>query len=207
MFKVHFIYATMDSGKTTKLLQNQFSYQQAGIPTYLLTPKIDTRNGVDIVKARIGLQATADIVVGDNPNDKLLNEAIEKAYRTNGIVLIDEAQFLKPDVIYSIVNKCRDLDFSNPNKKDYFTLYAYGLLTDFKGHLFDGTKAWIELADSIRKEDTKCAYCNRKATYNLLTKHTTDSNIQIGDSEYKPVCSYHYWYYTNTNTNKLQKRK
>lgn len=205
MFKVHFIYATMDSGKTTKLLQNQFSYQQAGIPTYLLTPKIDTRNGVDIVKARIGLQATADIVVGDNSNDKLLNEAIEKAYRTNGIILIDEAQFLKPDVIYSIVNKCRDLDFSNSNKKDYFTLYAYGLLTDFRGHLFDGTKAWIELADSIRKEDTKCAYCNRKATYNLLTRHTTNSNIQIGDSEYKPVCSYHYWYYTHTN--KLEKGK
>ena len=203
MFKVHFIYATMDSGKTTKLLQNQFSYQQAGIPTYLLTPKIDTRNGVDIVKARIGLQATADVVVNDNPNDKLLKDVINKAYHTNGVIMIDESQFLNPDVVYSIVDYCRDLDFSTNSKKDYFTLYAYGLLTDFKGHLFDGTKAWIELADSIRKEDTKCAYCNRKATYNLLTKHTTDSNIQIGDSEYQPVCSYHYWYYTNTNTNKL----
>ena len=205
MFKVHFIYATMDSGKTTKLLQNQFSYQQAGIPTYLLTPKIDTRNGVNVVKARIGLQATADIVVGDNPNDKLLKDVINKAYHTNGVIMVDEAQFLNPDVVYSIVDYCRDLDFSTNSKKDYFTLYAYGLLTDFKGHLFDGTKAWIELADSIRKEDTKCVYCNRKATYNLLTKHTTDSNIQIGDSEYKPVCSYHYWYYTNTN--KLQKGK
>ena len=205
MFKVHFIYATMDSGKTTKLLQNQFSYQQAGIPTYLLTPKIDTRNGVNVVKARIGLQATADIVVGDNPNDKLLKDVINKAYHTNGVIMVDEAQFLNPDVVYSIVDYCRDLDFSTNSKKDYFTLYAYGLLTDFSCLLFDGTKAWIELADSIRKEDTKCAYCNRKATYNLLTKHTTDSNIQIGDSEYKPVCSYHYWYYTNTN--KLQKRK
>lgn len=199
MFKVHFIYATMDSGKTTKLLQNQFSYQQADIPTYLLTPKIDTRNGVDIVKARIGLQATADVVVNDNPSDKMLKDVINKAYHTNGVIMVDEAQFIKPSVVYSIVDQCRNLDFSNNAKKDYFTLYAYGLLTDFRGRLFEGTKAWIELADSIRKEDTKCAYCNRKATYNLLTKHTTDSNIQIGDSEYKPVCSYHYWYYNHIN--------
>lgn len=198
MFKVHYIYATMNSGKTTRLLQNMFSYQQAGVKTYLLTPKIDTRNGVGTVESRIGLKAKADLVLGDTFTDELA-KLIDKAYIKDNIIMIDEAQFLKPELIYKIVEYCRDLDYAMPHDDEYFTLYAYGLLTDFTGHLFDGSKAWVEEADSMRKEDTKCFYCNRKATKNLLTSHNTDSNIQIGDSEYQPVCSYHYWYYTHTN--------
>ncbi len=187
----------MNSGKTTKLLQNRFAYQKAGVDTYLLTPKVDTRNGVGVVEARIGLKAHADLVVNDNPEDTHLKYLIHRAYKTNGAIFIDEAQFIRPLVVNSIVDQCEELAYPNPNSN--LTLYVYGLLTDYTDHLFSGTKAWLEKADSIRKEDTKCHFCNQKATRNLLTKNSekNSSHVVIGDSAYYPVCSYHFWKYTH----------
>ena len=47
-------------------------------------------------------------------------------------------------------------------------VFAFGLLKDFRNKLFDGTKRWIEEADSLREMKTICELCDRKATCNAL---------------------------------------
>lgn len=192
MFKTYFKYGTMNCGKTMELLSNAHNYNSKGVRAFILSPRVDTRNGVGNVVARAGLSAKADFIVEDKPTVEL-SKIIKKAYYNNGVLMVDEAQFLTPDVVHSIVSQCKNLDYENQSSNDNFALLAYGLLTDFKDRLFPGSKAWVEEADSLHEVKTVCHYCNRKATRNLLTKHTTDSEVQIGDSEYQSVCSYHYW--------------
>lgn len=192
MFKTYYKYGTMNSSKTANLLMVAHNYNSKGVKAFILSPRIDTRNGVGNVSARAGLSAKADLIVEDGYTLGLHNTLV-KAYQENGVIMVDEAQFIKPDVVHQIVKECKILDYSHPRKNDNFALLAYGLLTDFQDRLFPGSKAWVEEADSLHEIKTVCHFCNRKATRNLLTKHTTDSEIQIGDSEYLSVCSYHYY--------------
>ena len=192
MFKTYFKYGTMNCGKTASMLMAAHNYNSKGVRAFLLSPRIDTRNGVGNIVARAGLSAQADFIIESHPTLGL-SSIIKKAYYNNGVLMVDEAQFLTPETVHSIVKQCKDLDYESSSSNDNFALLAYGLLTDFKNNLFPGAKAWVEEADSLHEIKTVCRYCNRKATRNLLTKRTTDSEIQIGDSEYQSVCSYHYW--------------
>ena len=69
---------------------------------------------------------------------------------------------------------------------------AFGLKTDFRNELFEGSKTLLELADAIDELKTVCQYCNKKATLNLRMQNGIPTNIgetiQIGDEEYVPVC-------------------
>src|SRR5699024_7163637 len=69
---------------------------------------------------------------------------------------------------------------------------AFGLKTDFRNQLFEGSKALLELADAIDELKTVCQYCNKKATLNMRMLDGKPINvgetIQIGDEEYVPVC-------------------
>ncbi len=41
-------------------------------------------------------------------------------------------------------------------------IFCYGLLTDFKGVLFEGSKRLIECADSIREIVNSCPLCEKE---------------------------------------------
>ena len=45
MFKVYFNYGCMKSGKTADLLITAHNNKEKGVPVYILSPKIDTRDG------------------------------------------------------------------------------------------------------------------------------------------------------------------
>ena len=196
MFKVYFNYGCMKSGKTADLLITAHNNKEKGVPVYILSPKIDTRNGEGVISTRIGISAKADFIL--DKYDKGLHDFITKVYNEDGMIIIDECQFVDPITIHSMCKYCRDLDFGNTRRKNNFSIIAYGLLTDYRSSLFDGTIAWLDEADSINKIKFSCAYCSRQATRNLLTnKVDQDGNVLIGDNEYKPVCSYHYWKYNN----------
>ena len=71
---------------------------------------------------------------------------------------------------------------------------CYGLKSDYRGILFEGSYYLLVYADKISEQKTVCSMndCNNKATMNLRydnNKPVFDGEqIIIGDLEYKPVC-------------------
>jgi len=198
MFKTYFKFGTMESSKTANLLMVVHNYKTKGVMTYLLTPKQDNRSGEGTIESRIGLSAKADFII-DGTNGKVqdLLHFISKAYKEDAVLFIDECQFLSYDLVKTVTKWCRQLDCdSADNPHENFNLLAYGLLTDFNNKLFDGTRAWLEEADSIQEIKTVCHFCNKKATCNYLDKKVAEKakgNLLIGDKAYIPVCSHHYY--------------
>ncbi|MEO0321204.1 MAG: thymidine kinase, partial [Pseudomonadota bacterium] len=55
MAKLYFIYAAMNAGKSTALLQSAFNYHERGMRTILLTPAVNQRDGKGVITSRLGL--------------------------------------------------------------------------------------------------------------------------------------------------------
>src|SRR5205085_10786083 len=70
-------------------------------------------------------------------------------------------------------------------------VFAYGLLTDFRGRLFDGTRRMLELADEHVPlgVEARC-WCGRRATHNarLVNGEMTleGETVVIGDTDVDP---------------------
>ena len=156
MPKLYFKYGAMGCSKSAQALICKFNYEQRGFNVLLLKPSIDTRdydeNGKPVVKSRIGIKSEC---ITFNEVDNLvelfnkLNE--EKQY---SVVIVDEAQFCTKKQI----NECKELSLKVP-------VLCYGLKTNFKSYLFEGSKRLIEIADSITEIKSVCS-CGAKATVN-----------------------------------------
>lgn len=151
MAKLYFKYGAMGSSKTANALITKFNYEERGMKVWLIKPSIDTRDGFDNITSRIGLSATADVICENDNIADLLNQK-------NGIdvIICDECQFLSAqhiDQLRSIV------DFSD------IPVMCFGLRTDFRTQLFEGSKRLFEVADSITEIKTICS-CGAKATVN-----------------------------------------
>jgi len=59
MAKVYFYYSSMNAGKSTTLLQAAWNYRERGMQPLLLTPRLNTRDGLGKIASRIGLEANA----------------------------------------------------------------------------------------------------------------------------------------------------
>ena len=151
MAKLYFKYGAMGSSKSAQALITQFNYEELGMTVWLIKPSIDTRDGADIIKSRIGLARSAQIIT---PEQDIVKEYV-KAGR-HDVIISDEAQFFTPEQI----DQLRELvDFED------IPVLCFGLRTDFLTHVFPGSKRLLELADSITEIKTVCA-CGRKATVN-----------------------------------------
>lgn len=179
MAKLYFRYGAMSSAKTLNLLAVRHNYDQQGKKVLLLKPALDDRFGADKVKSRAGLEYTADLLV--QADTKLDFER----FRGLSCVLVDECQFLSPFVVEQLRDLTEVMDIP---------VIAYGLRTDFRTNLFEGSRRLLELADSIEEVKTTCRFCNRKAVFNL--RHDADGqavldgpSIQLGaDLHYSPTC-------------------
>ncbi len=74
---------------------------------------------------------------------------------------------------------------------------CYGLRTDFRSNLFEGSRRLMELADSIEEVKATCHFCNRKSIMNLRHVNgvaTFDGpSILLGaDESYFPACYHCY---------------
>jgi thymidine kinase len=178
MAKLYFRYGTVGSAKTLNLLAVAHNYRQQGKYILLLKPELDVRFGKESIKSRAGLEMSADILV--NPSTKLLDLNWEGV----NCILVDEAQFLSAFHIEEL----RKITLVKG-----IPVICYGLRTDFRTRLFEGTLRLMELADSIEEVKATCHYCNRKSIVNL--KHVNGvaaldgPTIQLGAEEtYYPVC-------------------
>lgn len=151
MAKLYFKYGAMGSSKTAQALITRFNYEEKGMRVWLIKPSVDTRDGANIVRSRIGLFAEAEVIT---PEEDLL-----AAYRRAGkhdVIIADEAQFFSPaqiDQLRALVDE-EDLP-----------VLCFGLRTDFLTHFFPGSQRLMELADSLTELKTVCA-CGKKATVN-----------------------------------------
>ena len=153
MAKLYFKYGAMGSSKTAQALITKYNYEENDMKVWLLKPSADTRDGVNILKSRIGLQAEVEIA---SPDVDIYQRYQEGFAGNCNAVIVDEAQFLTPaqiDQLRAIVD-----DFNVP-------VMCFGLRTDFQTKLFPGSMRLMELADTIQEIKTICD-CSAKATVN-----------------------------------------
>ena len=182
MAKLYFRYGTVGSAKTLNLLSVAHNYRQQGKDVMLIKPKIDDRFGADQIKSRSGLGVKADIIVDDNTLFSWSD------FEGLHCILVDEAQFLSAGV----VNQLRDI-----SRGMNIPVICYGLRTDFKTYLFEGSRRLMELSDSIEEVKVTCAFCNRKGIFNLKFVDgkpvKEGESIELGaDEKYQPACNQCY---------------
>ena len=151
MAKLYFKYGAMGSSKTANALITKFNYEERGMKVWLIKPSIDVRDGVDVVKSRIGLSAKADIMTPD----KNLYEEFTARGECN-VIIADECQFFTPAQIDDLRKIVDELDIP---------VLCYGLRTDFLTKLFPGSLRLFEVADSVTEIKTICG-CGKKAIVN-----------------------------------------
>ncbi len=153
MAKLYFYYSAMNAGKTTTLLQSAHNYRERGMRVAILTPRLDNRAGSGRVASRIGLSEQADTFTRDSD----LQRRIEADVALNGkldCVLVDEAQFLTRSQVWQLSEVVDELRVP---------VLCYGLRTDFRGELFEGSQYLLAWADEMQEIKTIC-HSGKKAT-------------------------------------------
>ena len=181
MAKLYFKYGAMGSSKTAQALITKYNYEENGMQVWLIKPSADTRDGMDILRSRIGLWSQVQVM--DPQADIYRLYADTQAAHCN-VVIADEAQFFTPqqiDQLRRIVD-----DFSIP-------VICYGLRTDFMCHLFPGSLRLMEVADSFQEIKTVCD-CGVKATVNARIDSdgyvvTQGAQVELGGNDrYIAMC-------------------
>mmetsp|Transcript_22953 Transcript_22953/g.38274 ORF Transcript_22953/g.38274 Transcript_22953/m.38274 type:complete len:281 (-) Transcript_22953:339-1181(-) len=182
MPKLYFRHGAVSSAKTLNLLAVQHTYRIQGKNVILMKPALDTRFGADNVTSRAGLSQSADFLL--KPDTNILKLPIPRGDTSIHCVLVDEVQFLNVTQIDQL--RLITTLWNVP-------VICYGLRTDFRTHLFPGSRRLLELADTIEEVKTTCHFCNSKAILNL--KHvngvadTSGPAVQLGAEEkYFPTC-------------------
>ncbi|MGL4521329.1 MAG: thymidine kinase [Bacilli bacterium] len=183
---LYFYYSSMNAGKSTHLLQASYNYQERGMKTILLTAAIDNRFETSQITSRVGLSAPA--LTYDETTD-IVDLVMNGDYIVPAdCIMVDEAQFLSREQVLQLA---KIVDTYN------VPVLCYGLRTDFKGELFEGSAALLALADKLIELKGMC-HCGKKATMVIRC----DSNgkmildapqIEIGNNDkYVSVCRKHY---------------
>lgn len=179
----------MGSTKTLNLLTTAYQFEEKGIPCLILKPSIDNRDGENTISSRIkGLERECLPINIDVNIYNLIKQFIEiqdaKMQRRLTWILVDESQFLTEEQVDQLSYLVDKFDIN---------VMCFGLRTDFKSHLFSGSKRLFELADTIEEIKSSCS-CGHKTIINARV----DENGQIlssgeqiligGNDSYIPLC-------------------
>lgn len=182
MAKMYFRFGAMNCGKTTALLQVAHNYEEKGMKVCVVKSAIDKKGNRNIV-SRLGIEREVNLLIDSTES------ILDNIDLTNIIaVLVDEVQFMSKDQVKELwlISKLYDIP-----------VVCYGLKTNFKGELFEGSKAVLELADELEELATICK-CGRKAKFNArkvngeFVFEGEEVAIDGIDAEYEPVCGLCY---------------
>ena len=166
MSKLYFFYGAMNSGKTTRILQCAYNYEEQGMKPIIMKPKIDTK-GSSYIVSRIGSKRKVDFLI--EPEENIYDIIVEK-YTNVDLIIIDEAQFLTERQVNELMDVVIDLDIS---------IMCFGLRTDFMGNSFPGARRLLDIAHELTEIKTICE-CGQKAMFNV---RLFDGKVQTeGDS-------------------------
>jgi thymidine kinase len=190
---LRFSFGTMGSGKSTMALQIHHNLASRGLRGLLLT-QLD-RDGSQVT-SRLGVSAPAVEVAGDLDLFELA-----RAHQPLDYLVCDEAQFYSTEQCDQLARVVDELGVD---------VFAFGLITDFRGVLFDGTKRMLEIADDRvpMQVEARC-WCGARATHNARTVNGTvvyeGDVVVVGDTtrpdgqklfgdivRYELLCRRHY---------------
>ena len=182
MAALHFIYSTMNAGKSTALLQASHGYRERGLETMVFTSTKDDRYGESEVVSRVGLRSPAHTYSESDNILKMVHDENEK--HELSCILIDEAQFLTKDQVKQLGKIVDELKI---------TVMAFGIRTDFQGELFEGSKYLLAWADKLKELRAVC-HCGSKATMIVRVSEEgsimrSGDQVEIGGNErYLSLC-------------------
>ena len=196
MAKLYFKYGAMGSSKTAQALITKYNYEENDMNVWLIKPSADTRDGEQILRSRIGLEAMVEVMP---PQADVFRRFRETQVGKCDAVIVDECQFLTPeqiDQLRAIVDA-----YNVP-------VMCFGLRTDFQTRLFPGSRRLMEVADTIQEIKTICD-CGAKATVNARIDgngHIVTQGAQVvlgGNDSYIAMC--HRCYIQGIRENRIIK--
>ena len=118
----------------------------------------------------------------------MLNTTSFHQFQNLHCILVDEAQFLSRSQVYQLGNVVDELEIP---------VLCYGLRTDFRGELFEGSRFLLAWADELKEIKTVC-HCGKKAGM-VLRLDENGKPVSIGDQVkiggndiYVSVCRKHF---------------
>lgn len=179
----------MGSAKTALLLTTAYNFEERQINYLCMKPVIDTREGRSVIHSRIGIERECRWIFADtNLYEEIRNLRDNDLEHMPDWILVDEAQFLSSaqvDQLAAIVD-----DFA-------VNVICYGLRTDFRGNLFEGSKRLFEMADTIDEVKSTCT-CGRKTIMNARIDSrgeiiTEGAQVEIGGNDRYVACCRKCW--------------
>jgi len=178
MAELQFFTGTMDSGKSTLALQTNHNHAARGRIGRIFTTH--DRAGEAILSSRLGLEHAALEVTEDFDFWRYVVDALTHGARIDYLIC-DEAQFYAGEQIDQLARVVDELQID---------VFAFGILSDFRTHLFEGSRRLVELADRthVLQVEALC-WCGKTATHNARTENgemvTEGEVIVVGDVENK----------------------
>ncbi|HLO67360.1 MAG TPA: thymidine kinase [Holophaga sp.] len=184
---VFFRYGAMNAGKSIQVLTVRYNYQERHQSVFLYKPSVDTRDGANLIHARIGLDAPVDDLIKPDTDIFQLFEGTLARQGRPACILVDEAQFLSRGQVEQ---------FCDLSDQTGIPVMCFGLRADFRGELFPGSAALMALADRIEELKTIC-WCGKKATMNarIIDGKVVLEGPQIligGNDSYTALCRKHW---------------
>ena len=180
MAKLYFKYGAMGSSKTAQALITKYNYEENGLKVWLIKPSADVRDGVDVLRSRIGLEARVQVI----PPEMDVYETFRQERSDCDVIIVDECQFMTPEQIDGLRAIVNDFEIA---------VICFGLRTDFQTKLFPGSRRLMEVADKFQEIKTMCD-CGVKATVNARIDsqgHIVTEGEQVvlgGNDSYIAMC-------------------
>ena len=180
MAKLYFSYGAMGSSKTANALMAEYNYYERGQNALLVKADLDVRDGANIIRSRIGLQKECILL---SQLQKMSPEEISKY----DAIIVDEAQFASREQIDFLSDIVDDL---------HVPVLCYGLRSDFRNELFEGSERLLAIADKIQEVKTVCwcgrkAICNARYNKNGIVRH--GAQVMLGANDrYIALCRKHF---------------
>ncbi len=195
MAELNFFTGTMDSGKSTLALQTNHNHAARGRVGRIFSTY--DRGGEATVSSRLGLTHSAIEVGPDFDFWRYVVSSLTAGGRIDYLIC-DEAQFYAREQIDQLAKIVDELQID---------CFAFGILTDFRGLMFDGSARLVELADHVHTLQVEAlCWCGKRATHNARTENgamvTEGEVIVVGDVEvadqppadvaYEVLCRQHH---------------
>lgn len=170
----------MNASKSANLIMDAYGHKFNGKSILVFKPSLDTRDYGYVVSRAIETKIPASLITPDIDG---VMYSMTKTFMPR-IVFIDEVQFFTAkqiDELASIVDKLE------------VTVQAYGLMTNFKSELFEGSKRLVELADVVERIRSECSVCSNEGLMNARFYNgelqKDGAEIVVGaEQEYKVLC-------------------
>ncbi len=193
MAELQFFTGTMDSGKSTLALQTNHNHAARGRAGRIFTTH--DRAGQALISSRLGL--THDAIEVDSEFDfwRYVVGQLTQGARIDYLIC-DEAQFYTGRQVEEMAKIVDELQID---------VFAFGILSDFRTALFEGSRRLVELADRMHVLQVEAlCWCGKRATHNARTVDgemvVEGEQVVVGDVEahvpaevaYEVLCRAHH---------------